>query len=110
ARVSIRGLSHATMHDRMPARFVGPTRLICIVVPLAALFAVMAMWLRAGSQPGDAYTYLAAGQRLNAGHQLYALSPGDNPVQLNPPYWTVPLLSPPFMAVLWRPLALLPMD
>jgi len=27
---------------------------------------------------------------------------------LMPPYWTVPLLYPPFIAVLWRPLALLP--
>lgn len=56
----------------------------------------------------DAYTYMAAGERLNAGHALYALSPGDRPVVLMPPYWTVPLLYPPFFAVLWRPFALLP--
>ena len=56
----------------------------------------------------DAYTYMAAGERLNAGHALYALSPGDRPVVLMPPYWTVPFLYPPFMAVLWRPLAVLP--
>ncbi len=55
---------------------------------------------------GDAWTYLAAGERLNAGHALYALSPGDRPVPLSPPYWTVPLVSPPPIAVLWRPLAL----
>ena len=52
----------------------------------------------------DAITYYAAGQRLNDGHPLYALSAGDIAVALNPPYWSVPLLSPPFMAVVWRPL------
>jgi hypothetical protein len=58
--------------------------------------------------PGsDAWNYLAAGERLNAGHPLYALSPGDRPIALLPPYWTVPLLAPPPIAVVWRPLALL---
>lgn len=56
---------------------------------------------------GDPWNYLAAGERLNAGHPLYALSPGDRPVELHPPYWSVPLLSPPFVAVVWRPLAAL---
>jgi hypothetical protein len=55
----------------------------------------------------DSWTYLAAGERLNAGHELYALTEGDRPVLIRPPYWTVPLLSPPFIAVVWRPLALL---
>jgi hypothetical protein len=55
---------------------------------------------------GDPWNYLAAGERLNAGHPLYAISPGDRPVALLPPFWSVPLLSPPFIAVLWRPLAL----
>src|SRR3954468_15126551 len=58
--------------------------------------------------PGsDAWNYLAAGERLNAAHPLYALSPGDRAIQLLPPYWTVPLLAPPPITVLWRPLALL---
>jgi hypothetical protein len=56
---------------------------------------------------GDPWNYLAAGERLNAGHPLYALSPGDRPVILRPPWWSVPLLAPPPIAVLWRPLALL---
>jgi hypothetical protein len=56
----------------------------------------------------DAVTYLAAGERLNAGHHLYALSPGDRQLPIMPPYWTVPLLSPPFIAVVWRPLTILP--
>jgi hypothetical protein len=58
--------------------------------------------------PGsDAWNYLAAGERLNAGHPLYAISPGDRPIVMLPPYWTVPLLAPPPIAVAWRPLALL---
>jgi hypothetical protein len=56
---------------------------------------------------GDGWNYLAAGERLNAGHPLYELSPGDRDVPLRPPYWTVPLLSPPLIAVIWRPLAAL---
>ena len=59
---------------------------------------------------GDATVYLAAGERLNAGHPLYAISSGDRPVMLQPPFWTVPLVSPPLIAVAWRPLALLPDD
>ena len=58
----------------------------------------------------DAYTYLAAGERLNAGHHLYELRPGDRWIWINPPFWTVPLLSPPLIGVLWRPLAAIPND
>ena len=53
----------------------------------------------------DAYTYFAAAKRLNVHHLLYQLSPGDLHIALHPPYWSVPILSPPFMAVIWRPLA-----
>jgi hypothetical protein len=56
---------------------------------------------------GDGWNYLAAGERLNAGHPLYELLPGDRVVVIVPPYWSVPLLAPPPIAVLWRPLALL---
>jgi hypothetical protein len=56
----------------------------------------------------DGFTYYAAALRLNVGHLLYSLSPGDLHIYLHPPYWSVPLLSPPFMAVIWRPLAVLP--
>lgn len=69
----------------------------------------LAAWQAFGWHPtiagGDAWNYLAAGERLNAGHLLYALSPGDRPVTIVPPYWTVPLLAPPPVAVLWRVLA-----
>lgn len=83
-------------------------------LPLALAAVVIicffAVWWSIHATPGDAYNYLAAGERLNAGHPLYALSPGDRNVELHPPYWTVPLLSPPFIAVIWRPLAALPSD
>ncbi|MHB8460881.1 MAG: glycosyltransferase family 87 protein [Candidatus Limnocylindrales bacterium] len=68
------------------------------------LYAILVL----GYGPADGVTYLAAGERLNAGHPLYALSPGDRPIDIRPPYWTVPLLSPPLIAVIWRPLAALP--
>jgi hypothetical protein len=81
-----------------------------VAVALGLLLAVL--WLRFpfGLIPGDAFTYLAAGERLNAGHLLYAISLGDRPVGLEPPYWAVPLLSPPPIAVAWRPLAALPSE
>ena len=53
----------------------------------------------------DVWTYFAAGQRLRDGHQLYALQAGDLPVYLAPPYVTGPLLSPPLIGVVFRPLA-----
>ena len=49
-----------------------------VVSMLAVLGGLLAFWLLGGAHPGDAYTYLAAGQRLNAGHLLYTLSPGDS--------------------------------
>lgn len=52
----------------------------------------------------DANTYLAAGERLNQGHALYALVDGDRWVNVQN---GIPLVSPPFVAVLWRPLAAL---
>jgi len=74
------------------------------------LFAVMAVYFTRGFVLGDAVVYLAGGERLNADHPLYSISPGDRPMEVKPPFWTVPLLSPPLVAVLFRPLALLPPD
>lgn len=72
-------------------------------VLLGGVFWVAVAW---HGSPVDSLTYVAAGQRLNVGHALYALIPDDWAVELNPPYWTVPLLSPPLVAVLARPFAL----
>ena len=60
----------------------------------------------------DSSNYYAAGERLNAGHDLYQLQPGDRAVANGPDPnpWSYPLLSPPPIAVLWRFLALLPGD
>lgn len=50
----------------------------------------------------DSWTYAAAGQRVFAGHPLYALVAGDRPVfDYNPPFWTAPMLSPPGAGLLW---------
>lgn len=93
---------------------MSPTmRVLRIAIPVLAIglvIAIQTVYFDRGFIPGDAFTYLAAGERLNDGHLLYALSPGDRPVDLKPPYWTVPLLSPPPIAVLFRPLALIPND
>jgi hypothetical protein len=58
----------------------------------------------------DGIVYIAAGERLNAGHRLYALLPSDRPILLNPPFYDSPFVSPPFTAVPFRALALLPTD
>jgi hypothetical protein len=71
---------------------------------------VLQSWLANGRLAWDATTYLAAGERLNAHHLLYALSPGDRWIWINPPYWSVPILYPPPIAVLWQPLAALPAE
>ncbi|HEX5823664.1 MAG TPA: glycosyltransferase 87 family protein, partial [Candidatus Limnocylindrales bacterium] len=56
----------------------------------------------------DAITYLAAGERLNAGHDLYRLVDGDRQVLVLPWVSNAALLSPPPIAVIWRPIAALP--
>ena len=88
-------------------------RLLAVVLVVAAtalLAEFLAVYFTRGFIPGDATVYLAGGERLNAGHQVYALMPGDRPEGIKPPFWTVPLLSPPLIAVIFRPLALLPQD
>lgn len=56
---------------------------------------------------GDAANYEAGGARLNAGHNLYGpLLAGDRPIPGYPLDYPAPLLSPPLVAVVWRPLAL----
>ena len=71
---------------------------------------LIAVWwllcLLAGSI--DAITYLAAGERLNAGHALYSLVPGDRLLDVDTPYYHTALLYPPLIGVIWRPLAALP--
>jgi hypothetical protein len=75
-----------------------------------ALELVAVWWLLCALSGGqiDAITYLAAGERLNAGHALYSLVPGDRLLNVDSPYFHTPLLYPPLIAVIWRPLAALP--
>lgn len=57
----------------------------------------------------DTSNYVAFGERLADRGQLYDLSPGDRPVAAdNPPSWTVPILSPPQMAVPWAAMTPMP--
>jgi hypothetical protein len=90
---------------------IGPVRLLRAFTALAVVLA-SAWWLghwgwNAAAIGQDTWNYLGAGERLNAGHSVYALVAGDRPILLDPGS-TVPLVSPPLVAVLWRPLALLP--
>ena len=85
-----------------------PLAIAMVGVALGTLAVFLIYYFQRGFIPGDATVYLAAGERLDAGHALYALAPGDRDPGLKPPYWTVPLLSPPLIGVVFRPLALLP--
>lgn len=84
-------------------------RAVTVTVPvLLLLFAVQALAVGLSGRSGDVVTYLSAGERLNAGHHLYQLGPGDRslvPAALSATI-NAPLLSPPPVAILWRPLAL----
>ena len=82
--------------------------LLALGIVLGMLVAVLWVYFQRGLVPGDAFNYLGAGERLNAGHDLYALQPGDRVVDAGGEYWHTPFVSPPPMAVLFRPLAALP--
>jgi Glycosyltransferase family 87 len=74
---------------------------------LPVLLLTWYFWSGHQGLPFDAQTYLAAGERLNAGHSLYGLlGAGDRTVK-DASHFAAPLLSPPLVAVLWRPLAAL---
>jgi hypothetical protein len=81
---------------------------VALGIVLGFMAAVLWVYLQRGLVPGDAFNYLGAGERLNAGHDLYALQPGDRVVDAGGEYWHTPFVSPPPMAVLFRPLAALP--
>ena len=95
-------------------RAFGVRRLVAMFVLLFTTFALVLFvqlrpdYLHPTEVGTDVSTYLAAGQRLVAGHDIYSLRPGDRPVPIWPEFWTVPLVGPPTIAVLWAPLAILP--
>jgi Glycosyltransferase family 87 len=90
----------------------GPDRTLRIVAAVAVVFGLLwvglilepwandpATWIR------DTSNYYAAGERLNAGHSLYAYSPGDRHVLELLFGLPSPYLYPPLIGVLWRPVA-----
>ena len=85
-----------------------PIGVVALGIVLGLMAAVLWVYLQRGLVPGDAFNYLGAGERLNAGHDLYALQPGDRVVDAGGEYWHTPFVSPPPMAVFFRPLAALP--
>lgn len=92
---------------------VGVLRLVVLLLLAGQLFVTAAVQrpdlLHPGAVGSDPSNYFAAAQRLNAGHSLYgALQPGDRPVPGYPETFPAPILSPPLIAVVWRPLAILP--
>ena len=105
-RLDGRGV-HGNFH-----RLLGGLLIAAALLP--ALLATRIFLLDASASEGagwpfsDATTYLAAGERLNAGHELYRLAPGDRAVLILADTFTAPLLSPPPVAVIWRPLAEIP--
>lgn len=101
-------MSHPTDSELRSGRR-RPADLAIVAAALGLLLAsVLGLILTPGWYPNDGTTYLAAGERLNDGHELYRLLPGDRPMTMKPPFITVPLLSPPPIAVMWRPLAAFP--
>ena len=82
---------------------------VLLFVEVAAQFAAQP-WLHDPTAIGtDTSNYYAAGLRLNVGHSLYGpLQASDRPTPFVPPYFDVPLLSPPTIAIIWRAIALLP--
>jgi hypothetical protein len=104
-------LAGPSLHPRTRLLLNG---LLLLFVSGAALFWFWAYLQASGLGPdrpqlfNDATTYLAAAERLNVGHPLYELSPGDRPVLTIPGVYEAPLLSPPPIAALWRFIAALP--
>ena len=117
-RGSGRGTRPADMFGlRVFARW-GATRTLRVIA-LVALAIGMA-WVVAESRPWsgppvtwvhDVQYYYGAGERLNAGTRLYAYSPGDRQLDVDPFYFVGPFLYPPLLGVIWRPIAaVLPFD
>ncbi len=81
-------------------------RLAAVLVLLALPFIAATVVAREGFVPPDVITYLGAGERLNVGHPLYSLSAGDRSIA-DPTWIGSPLLSPPLIAIVFRPIAVL---
>jgi hypothetical protein len=96
----------------LPPWAVVLVRVALILIIFGELYVTATVQLPGLMHPTDLGTdtsnYYAAGQRLNAGHDLYGpLLPTDRPVPGYPKLYPAPILSPPLSAVIWRPLAAL---
>lgn len=106
---SIGGPSLSSYPVRTRARVIVASTPCCLSIFVAMLYLQVMAGPSSSSPPfTDAITYLAAGERLNAGRDLYTLHPGDRQVVILSGISTSPLLSPPPIAALWRPIAVLP--
>ena len=77
------------------------------VISAIAVGAVIVWWISNGFLAGDTVNYWLAGQRINVGHELYAVRP-DDPAVPGLDIRPFGLYSPPLIAVPWRVLALVP--
>jgi hypothetical protein len=89
----------------------GKERLLRIIAAaVVSIAAIQALPVRLAPDVAfvDPYTYFTAGARLNAGHRLYEIGPGDDPMHQGQTRLVLyPLLSPPPVGVIARPFAAL---
>ncbi len=95
---------------RIPRRFLAVSAFQLVLIQAAFIAIAYPFLLNPAALQNDASTYFAAAQRLNAGHDLYAIGAGDRAVAYTGALPGIVLVSHPTMAVVWRPLALLPGD
>lgn len=75
------------------------------IIAGAAVMGGIAWWCLNGYLAGDTVVYWLAGTRVNAGHELYRIGPGDPWIQDMRPYG---LYSPPALVLPWLLLAQMP--
>lgn len=97
-----RSRSGQRRRDERAANLVTPLRLGAALIGIVSIAFGTALWLSTGPFPIDTFNYISAGARLNAGQPLYAAA------EQSAGYAQVALFSPPLMAVIVRPLAMLP--
>jgi len=89
-------------------------RVVAAVAVFSAILYTVLVWRPELLDPppgaSDAWNYLAAAERLRAGHSLTSIGPGDRPVVGFPSMFPLPLVAPPTMAVLSMPMLLFSPD
>jgi hypothetical protein len=89
-------------------------QVVATAAVILALMYVGMVWrpdlLLPTSDTGDPWNYLAAAERLRAGHPFTSIGPGDRPVIGFPRNFPLPLIAPPTVAVAWMPMLVFPPD